>query len=78
MRFIEISVTDTAIGLNGYEIIKEEKTNILNKFSDLGDKFVSAIEIGTKLASRQLIFNKTDKASPDSLDSGDRCANINE
>jgi hypothetical protein len=78
LRYVEITVTQSGIGLNGYEIIKEEKCNILNELDDTGAGFNSAIEIANKMVSRQLIFNRTDTPSPESLDDGNRCAAINE
>ena len=77
LRYIEISVNQAGIGLNGNAIIKEEKCNVLNEVHDDGAGFVSAIEIGTKLVSRQLAFNRTGQPAPDSLDDGNRCAAIN-
>jgi len=77
LRYIEISVTQAGIGLNGNAIIKEEKCNVLNEIKDDGAGFVSAIEIGTKLASRQLAYSRTGQPAPDSLDDGNRCAAIN-
>eukprot|EP00301_Raphidiophrys_heterophryoidea_P002545 c11188_g1_i1.p1 GENE.c11188_g1_i1~~c11188_g1_i1.p1 ORF type:complete len:368 (+),score=97.33 c11188_g1_i1:774-1877(+) len=76
LRFIELTPAQTKFGLDGWEIIKEEKLNILS-LPDVGDSFVSAIEIATKLVSRQLVYNVTGEPSPESLDDGDRCASIN-
>jgi len=78
LRYLEESVTDTAVGLNGYAIIKEEKVHILNAFPDDGVKEVSAIEIATKMRSRQYLFNITGNPSPDSLDNGEQCQKINQ
>ena len=77
LRFIKLSTIDTGVGLNGEAIIREEKLGIMTEVPDDGAAPVSAIELGTKLASRQLIFNLTGNASPESLDDGDRCADIN-
>ena len=106
LRYVEVSVSQSGIGLDGYAIIKEEKCHVLadaphgiqtaaaaaasgltgflggSGGGDVGKAYVSAIEIGTKMASRQLVFNKTSAAdggppAPDSLDDGDRCASIN-
>lgn len=77
LRFLEISVTQAGIGLNGDAIITEEKLNVLSLVDD-GSKYSSAIEIATKLASRQLVFNLTGNPSPESLDDGDRCGDINQ
>lgn len=76
-RYIEISVMKTAVGLNGVAIIQEEKLNILSALGDTGKEYVSALELATKLNSRQLVYNRTGHASPASLDDGDRCAAIN-
>ena len=91
LRYVKVSVTQAGIGLDGYSIIKEEKCNILageeksktpggflGGAGDVGKEYVSAIEIGTKMASRQLVFNITGFPAPDSLDDGNRCAAINE
>lgn len=80
LRFIKLSTTDTAMGLNGGAVIEEEKLGIMNKFqaADDGSFAVSAIEIGTKLASRQLVFNLTGYDSPETLDDGSRCLPINQ
>ena len=105
LRYVEVSVTQAGVGLNGNAIIREEKCHVLADSQkktkstaataaaaggflggvgggDVGKAYVSAIEIGTKMASRQLVFNKTSEAdggppAPDSLDDGDRCAAIN-
>jgi hypothetical protein len=78
LRYTTLSVTETAAGENGYAIIKEETSALLNNLADDGDDYVSAIEIATKLASRQLIYNRTGADAPESLDDGDRCKAINE
>jgi hypothetical protein len=78
LRYVEVSVTEAAAGLNGYAIIKEELGAVLNRVEDDGKNFVSAIEIATKMVSRQKACNVTGQEScPDSLDDGDRCAAIN-
>ena len=78
LRYIKVSVTEAAAGLNGYAIIKEEFNSVLNLLKDDGKDYVSALEIATKMVSRQKAFNVTgDGNSPDSLDDGDRCAAIN-
>jgi hypothetical protein len=89
LRYVQVSVKESGIGLNGFAIIKEEKAHVLFEGgflhnNDVGREYVSAIEIGTKMASRQLIFNKTIAAvngggmAPDSLYNGSRCAEINQ
>merc|ERR1711998_173882 len=78
LRYTEVSVMQTAAGEDGYAIIKEETSAVLNNVPDDGDDFTSAIEIATKLVSRQLIYNRTGTESPESLDDGDRCKAINE
>ncbi len=80
LRFVEVSLADVGIGLNGFGIIKEEKTAILGQLSDNGESFVSAIEIATKMRSRQYLFNVTNasEGAADSLDDGNRCADINQ
>ena len=51
---------------------------MLDRVEDDGKNFVSAIEIATKMVSRQKACNVTGQDScPDSLDDGDRCAAIN-
>lgn len=82
LRFIEKSVLQTKAGLDGYAIIEEEKLNILDlnlASGDNGTDFVSAIEIATKMRSRQWVFNYTNQANTsEALDDGDRCADINQ
>lgn len=78
LRFIELTVTETKAGLDGWAIIKEEKLNILTALPDDGSVYVSAIEIATKLFSRQKAYNITGYPSPASLDDGDRCKPINQ
>jgi hypothetical protein len=81
LRFIKLSTLDTAAGLNGNAIIKEEKSALLSSLPDDGSTPVSAIEIGTKLASRQFVFNQTGLQidAPDSVDTDqDRCKAINQ
>jgi len=78
LRFLEVTPTQTKAGLDGDEVIKEEKLNVLSAFPDDGDREVSAIEIATKMVSRQKIFNISNNLSPDTLDSGDLCKFINE
>ncbi len=78
LRYVEVSVTEAAAGLNGYAIITEELNAVLDRVEDDGKNFVSAIEIATKMVSRQKACNVTGQDSyPDSLDDGDRCAEIN-
>ena len=90
LRYVKVTVTQAGIGLDGYAIIEEEKCHVLagedksktrggflGGEGDVGKEYVSAIEIGTKMASRQLVFNITGFPAPDSLDDGDRCAAIN-
>eukprot|EP00940_MAST-03C_sp_MAST-3C-sp2_P001158 g1158.t1 len=78
LRYVTVSVTEAGIGLNGYAIIKEELSAVLSEVVDDGRDYVSAIEIATKMVSRQLAFNLTGEADPsDALDAGDRCATIN-
>jgi hypothetical protein len=60
-----------------WTIIKEEKGGVLNSVADDGADFTSAIEIATKMASRQFVF-LTGTAAPSSLDDGNRCQAINE
>lgn len=76
-RYIEVSVGDTQAGTNAWEIIKEEKLHILTAIPDDGATEESSIELATKLASRQLVWNRTGAEADPSLDDGDRCANIN-
>jgi len=81
LRYIEESVLQTKAGLDGYAIIKEEKLAILGNGlkGDDGSDFVSAIEIATKLRSRQATFNASAAANQSvALDSGNRCADINQ
>jgi hypothetical protein len=78
LRYTKLSVTETQAGLNGYAIIKEETSALLNNLADDGDDYVSAIEIATKLASRQLVYNRTGADAPESLDDGVRCKFIND
>lgn len=79
LRYVEISPAVAAFGLNGDAIIEEEKINVLGKIEDNGSGYVSAIEIATKISSRQLIYNATGVFNPaDTLDSGNRCAMINQ
>lgn len=81
LRYIKLTVTETAMGLNGYAIIKEEKAGILSNpiYPDDGDAAAAAIEIATKLASRQAAYNVTAGGNPPStLDDGDRCKTINQ
>jgi len=81
LRYVELTVTGTAVGENGYEIIKEEKAGVLGNgdFVDDGSVHVGAIEIATKIASRQNAWNATGAVDPAaSLDDGDRCKTINQ
>lgn len=79
LRFVEVTIEETAAGLNGFGIIKEEKNAILHAIPDVGENFTSAIEIATKLRSRQYFFNVTSSdGSPESLDDGNRCGDINQ
>eukprot|EP00128_Syssomonas_multiformis_P012060 Colp12_sorted_trinity150504_noHs@387 len=77
LRFIQVSVTEAGAGLNGNAIIKEEKLGVLQNTADTGANFVSAIEIATKLSSRQLLYNLTNQDAPVTLDDGSRCKAIN-
>lgn len=80
LRFVKVSLTDVAVGLNGFGIIKEEKNAALNKITDDGFGFVSAIEIATKLKSRQYFFDlvKASEGNDPSLDDGSKCQEINQ
>ena len=82
LRYVQVSVLQTFAGLNGWEIIREEKAGVLadskNSYQDDGASPTSAIEIATKLASRELVFNVTGHASSPDLDQGDRCKTINQ
>ena len=82
LRYVQVSVVQTLAGLNGWEIIKEEKAGVLadNRLAlqDDGAAPTSAIEIATKLASRELVFNTTGHSSSPELDEGDRCKDINQ
>lgn len=78
LRYLKQSVTQTAVGLNGNAIIKEEKINILTAFPDDGAREVSTIEIATKFRSRQYIFNITGNPANDTLDTGNQCQMINQ
>ena len=129
LRYVEVSVLQTAAGLNGWEIIKEEKVRVVfslkvlmskaffippffavlfsifslrfgmhvcqrlhhlapsqagiladRKLAIPDDGFAptSAIEIATKLASRELAFKVCGVETSPSLDDGDRCKGINE
>jgi hypothetical protein len=79
LRFVKYTTEQAALGLNGDIILKEEKLGIMNTLPDDGSDYVSAIEISTKLASRQLVYNTTGVVNPpDSLDDGDRCKAINQ
>ena len=80
LRYIKVSVLQTLAGLNGWEIIKEEKAGVLadkkTALPDDGSVPTSAIEIATKLASRELVFNVSGRASSPDLDQGDRCDSL--
>lgn len=82
LRYVEISVLQAAAGLNGWAVIKEEKAGVLadhkQHLVDDGLGFVSAREIATKLASREMAWKVCGKASSPELDDGDRCKKINE
>eukprot|EP01062_Namystynia_karyoxenos_P080552 TRINITY_DN8692_c0_g8_i1.p1 TRINITY_DN8692_c0_g8~~TRINITY_DN8692_c0_g8_i1.p1 ORF type:complete len:570 (+),score=159.60 TRINITY_DN8692_c0_g8_i1:75-1712(+) len=78
LRYIELTVLKVGMGENGYELIKEEKSGVLNEIKDDGADYTSAIEIATKMASRQLAWNRTGAAADKSLDDGDRCKDINQ
>merc|ERR1712136_71404 len=69
LRYVELTVTGTAVGENGYEIIKEEKAGVLGNgdFVDDGSVHVGAIEIATKIASRQNAWNATGAVDPAAL-----------
>ncbi len=45
--------------LAGFELIKEEKLSVLSALPDDGSGFVSAIEISTKMVSRQKVARPT-------------------
>ena len=77
LRYIQLSLTEVGFGLNGFAIIKEEKSRVLDVVEDDGFGPVSAREIATKLASRQLVTNRSGMPAPPSLDDGDRCRAIN-
>lgn len=78
LRYTELTPGQTGFGTNGWEIVKEEKTAVIRDVPDDGRDFTSAIEIATKLASRQLGWSQLGVDSPDSLDDGDRCKMINQ
>lgn len=85
LRYTEVPLSKTDFGLNSRRTISEEKCNLLANggflsAKDVGKDFVSALEIGTKMRSRQLVYNMTvgPAHAPSSLDDGNRCAAINE
>ena len=78
LRYLQLSLAEVWGGLNGFSVIKEEKANVVKALADTGEGCVSATEIATKLASRQLVVNRTGMPSPASLDGGDLCRSINE
>ena len=67
-----------AISLNGWEITREEKAAVLATIADDGRDYTSAIEIATKLASRQFVHDLLGAPAPTTLDDGDRCMAINQ
>eukprot|EP00457_Paulinella_chromatophora_P005137 gb/GEZN01005151.1/.p1 GENE.gb/GEZN01005151.1/~~gb/GEZN01005151.1/.p1 ORF type:complete len:569 (+),score=83.65 gb/GEZN01005151.1/:50-1756(+) len=77
LRYLELTVKEVDAGLNGWNIIKEETSNIVS-LNDTGAEYVSALEIGTKMRSRQYVWNATEEDAPESLDDGNRCADINQ
>lgn len=78
LRFIEVSVTQAGAGLNGYAIIEEEKLGVMQKRADDGADYTSAIEIATKMVSRQKVFSESSNPSPDNLDGKNQCQAINQ
>lgn len=78
LRYVKVSVKDTAVGTNGFAIIKEEKAGVLASLQDDGSMPVAAIEIATKLASRQLVYSRLGLEAAASLDDGNRCQEINQ
>lgn len=79
LRFTKFTTEQTGLGLNGDTIIKEKKLALLGSLTDDGSDYVSSLEISTKLASRQFVYNQSGVDNPpDSLDDGDRCKAINQ
>ena len=84
LRYVELTPHGTGtvrpplISANGWDIIKEEKAGVLSAIVDDGAEYTSAIEIATKLASRQFVANLTGAQAPASLDGGSRCMAINQ
>lgn len=82
LRYVELSVLQVAAGLNGWAVIKEEKAGVLADrkmaIKDDGGNPTSAIEIGTKLVSREAAFKACGAQTSPSLDQGDRCKSINQ
>lgn len=78
LRFANISIRESQLGLNSTAIIRDEKINILTEFPDDGLNYLSAFELTTKMNSRQLVFEMFGLDAPPSLDDGDRCKDINE
>ena len=81
LRYVELSKGGFAkpleISEDGWLVTKEEKAAVLATIPDDGRDFTSAIEIATKLASRQFVHNLLGAPAPDSLDDGSRCMAIN-
>jgi len=83
LRYVSLTngtstVLPPLISEDGWAIIKEEKAGVLSALIDDGAEYTSAIEIATKLASRQFVFNLTGAAAPATLDDGSRCQMINQ
>lgn len=82
LRYVELSVLQVAAGLNGWQVIKEEKAGVLADrklaIKDDGANPTSAIEIGTKLVSREAAFKACGAETSPSLDQGDHCKSINQ
>jgi hypothetical protein len=84
LRYVELTkggkgtLEPPLIAEDGYRIIKEEKAGVLQAIADDGKDFTSAIEIATKMASRQFVFSLTGAPAPETLDQGSRCQPINE
>jgi hypothetical protein len=78
LRFIDVSLRESQIGLNAEAIIRDEKINLLTELPDDGIDYVSAFELTTKMNSRQLVYSMFGRDAPESLDEGSRCKTINE
>ena len=72
LRYVELSVLQVAAGLNGWAVIKEEKAAQSALQKDDGGKAVAAIEIATKMCSRQKAFELCGAEASPELDQGDR------